>query len=480
MSFEESATRLLRPLVLEISPSDPAASRTFKHWKRILDLTVSKVEEETIKQGILIRSLSVDNFEMVCECNTYTESMTILKNLFDKPPHHIMARHNLMTRKQKSGETICEYTRVLRILSQDCNFSAVDAITNREDYMRDAFIAGITSPVIRTRLLESSELTLKDAVEKAKALETAQKESDLIAETYKSRSYSAVTKARLTNSSNNNRKSYQPNKQKGEFNKFKENQNVSSDEVSKKRWTGGRYCYFCGSKYYHHRSKCPAKNNTCKKCSKIGHFPKVCKSVPVTATTRETSDSSSDSEDETYLEDQQIYNLNTTSYPNKLNSSSVKVSILYKNKSDEIKALVDTGSSENFIAKQLVDKLGLKTKKYSSKITMASINCTTSITECCKVVFTLQNVEYKEKFLVLPGSCADLILGMPFLNKHSSLTIKFKGKNKRLKIASLIPFKIDSPRLFTNLTPNCKPIATKSRKYSKEDTNFIKSEIRRM
>ena len=36
-------------------------------------------------------------------------------------------------------------------------------------------------------------------------------------------------------------------------------------------------CYFCGNNR-HPRSKCPAKDGTCAKCQKKGHYAKVCQS----------------------------------------------------------------------------------------------------------------------------------------------------------------------------------------------------------
>ena len=36
-------------------------------------------------------------------------------------------------------------------------------------------------------------------------------------------------------------------------------------------------CYFCGNNR-HPRSKCPAKDATCAKCQKKGHYTKVCQS----------------------------------------------------------------------------------------------------------------------------------------------------------------------------------------------------------
>ena len=39
---------------------------------------------------------------------------------------------------------------------------------------------------------------------------------------------------------------------------------------------------------------------------------------------------------------------------------------------------------------------------------------------------------------------------------------------------------IEPPELFAHLTPDCHPIATKSRKYSQSDRNFIRDEVQRL
>ena len=60
---------------------------------------------------------------------------------------------------------------------------------------------------------------------------------------------------------------------------------------------------------------------------------------------------------------------------------------------------------------------------------------------------------------------------------HWSITISFGGSQDILKICGLTKISCAPVKLFRNLTPNCKPIATKSRNYSAEDTEFIRKEI---
>ena len=60
---------------------------------------------------------------------------------------------------------------------------------------------------------------------------------------------------------------------------------------------------------------------------------------------------------------------------------------------------------------------------------------------------------------------------------HLRITSSFGGSQDILKICALTKTSCAPVKLFRNLTPNCKPIATKSRNYSAEDIQFIRKEI---
>ena len=66
------------------------------------------------------------------------------------------------------------YYQSLRRLARDCNYQSVTADVHRDEAIRGAFIAGLSSSVVRQRLLETRSLTLEEAVTQAKTLEKAQ------------------------------------------------------------------------------------------------------------------------------------------------------------------------------------------------------------------------------------------------------------------------------------------------------------------
>ena len=85
--------------------------------------------------------------------------------------------------------------------------------------------------------------------------------------------------------------------------------------------------------------------------------------------------------------------------------------------------------------------------------------------------------------------CADVILGLDFQKQHEAVTIKFNGSRPSIEVSntdtlttvcSLAKADVDYPSLFDNLENYVKPIATKSRYYSKEDRNFIAEEIEKL
>ena len=113
---------------------------------------------------------------------------------------------------------------------------------------------------------------------------------------------------------------------------------------------------------------------------------------------------------------------------------------------------------------------------------MASSSHSSTTLGHCIVSLHLSGREYTNiKLSVMANLCCDVILGHCFLCEHSSVEIPFRGPLPPLTVCRLTAIKnIPYPSLFTNLTPDCRPIAVKSRRHSIPDTKFIQSEISRM
>ena len=112
---------------------------------------------------------------------------------------------------------------------------------------------------IRQCLLEKTTLTLEEAITSARSLEAAQKNTVL----YQKTTFSTV--AAMDNISNT--------EGTDNYTSGESLSRYSAAAVNKP----GDSCFFCG-KARHHQSRCPAKDSTCNKCGKKGHWSIACKS----------------------------------------------------------------------------------------------------------------------------------------------------------------------------------------------------------
>ena len=226
-------------------------------------------------------------------------------------------------------------------------------------------------------------------------------------------------------------------------------------------------CTYCGNDY-HLRYHCPARNVTCHKCSKKGNFSKVCMS------------SANPSSSAVYTPSLATI---TAGAPNGLMHTTIEVLVNGK----KMKALIDSGSSESHILHSLVlrDKLPFEPKH------TVSMACETYSTEVIGVTCLYRMIKdkiYKDtRFSILNNLCCDVILGVDFLSQHQSVVLQFGGNKSALTINKTVTSchlkeanGTDPVSLFSNLSPECKPIVTKSRRFSTPDKSFIQKESKRI
>ena len=172
--------RLLRPERLDADPRSPTAAQEWKHWIQTLKNFVAVISQDGVnKLGLLTNFVSPRVYETISECGSYDCALSTLQTLYVKPTNEVFARHSLATRRQQPGETLDEYFRALKMMSKECNFKAVTATQHCEEYIRDSFINGLQSPMIRQRLLENKTLDLTTMFDQARALDSAQRNSVL-------------------------------------------------------------------------------------------------------------------------------------------------------------------------------------------------------------------------------------------------------------------------------------------------------------
>ena len=146
-------------------------------------------------------------------------------------------------------------------------------------------------------------------------------------------------------------------------------------------------------------------------------------------------------------------------------------------------SLLDTRSSDNFVKNKVAESPGLKPQGDTSVVFMASGTLNAPILGQMSGNLEIQRRNYFNVTLgVVPDLCSDIVLGQFFINKHKEITFKLNRTQEGLVIQNSVrcgvaTSNIKSPRLFNNLDPNVKPIATKSRRFNESDQSFIKEEV---
>ena len=224
-------------------------------------------------------------------------------------------------------------------------------------------------------------------------------------------------------------------------------------------------CFFCGNGK-HPRFKCPARDAVCSNCQKKGRFRKVCRSGASSLMEKGTSAAM-----------WPTLAAVTASVPPSLTKSAAPVTV----NGLETKALVDSGSSESFIHPWLVKSAALRVYPSFGAISMAASSLATKVEGHCFIDLKLDGRSYKKiRLSVLPNLCSDLILGLDFQSRHQSVVFQHRGTSPSFSVCGMSVLKTDPPQLFSNLTDDYRPIATKSRKYCRDDLVFIKSEVGRL
>ena len=135
----------------------------WKHWFATFEnfQKASKITQDADKYSLLINYINPTVYSFVSDHTTYESAIGALKEIYDKPKNILYARHLLRSTKQQSHQSLDDYIRTLRTLSQDCDFKQVTGEEYRNESIRDSFIAGINSCMIRQRILESKETGLE-------------------------------------------------------------------------------------------------------------------------------------------------------------------------------------------------------------------------------------------------------------------------------------------------------------------------------
>ena len=188
----------------------------------------------------------------------------VVKNKFDgyfiKRRNVIFERAKFNMRKQEEGEIVDSFITALYELAEHCNYGDL-----HEEMIRDRLVVGIKDSKLSENLQLDGKLTLEKAIAQARQKETVKQQQPLLRggpvtnlKATQEAPVGAVTKKPTTTKSTNSQ--------------------LPQQQVKQKTTTSKRTCNRCGKFPSHDRQHCPARDVTCHKCGKQGHFKSVCKS----------------------------------------------------------------------------------------------------------------------------------------------------------------------------------------------------------
>ena len=205
----------------------------------------------------------------------------MVKSKFDS---HFVKRRNVIyerakfnQRKQEEGENVDVFITALYSLAEYCEYGNL-----REEMIRDRIVVGIRDATLSFKLQLDEKLTLEKAITQVREAEAIKKQQPLLRGERQEK-----TEATATVSSVQKKASKQPRAWKGSGGR---NQLAS-------RLNNRSVCFRCGKSPPHDRQHCPARDATCHKCAKRGHFKAMCRSPRKVGEVHQDSSSEIDHDD---------------------------------------------------------------------------------------------------------------------------------------------------------------------------------------
>ena len=419
--------KYLRVPVLEVLPSSQDSQKIFNHWEKMLNnfftaagasstetSTSSSTASSTTlnKLAILTGYISPDVYALIEQHETYAGAIDALRKLYKKKKNVVYARHLLATAKQDAGEAVTDFSQRLLTLARDCAFDEVTAEAHKNEAVRDALITGIYSSNIRLRLLEHEDLELDKAIQIADSLERAHASSS----SYEPSTSSGLSLSSIQDSGRIAGGADLPTDQSSVLAPSSVAQSLVN-QVGPGR-EHAKKCLFCGDIHVLRRKYCPARESKCYLCGRKGHFAKVCRS-----SSRVLGPAAAAAFPSAHL----------AVVPKSLERSAITISVGKR----VIEALVDSGATENYMSQSLMNSLDLCLQGEQSTVTLASTDSVTKVLGSVEIAIEIQGRRYRNvKFGIVFNLCADIILGLDFLQKHRRVIFQFHGGVNDLSIGA--------------------------------------------
>ncbi|XP_046571037.1 uncharacterized protein K02A2.6-like [Haliotis rubra] len=308
-------------------------------------------------------------------------------------------RFNFNKRNQEHFESVDTYVATLRTLAKTCNYGTLE-----DSLIRDRMVMGICDNSTRKRLLQSSNLSLKDCIDICRSHERAAARLKSLSNT---EDVQAISKTR----------GYK--KPKGK--ETKPGLTTRSDQSLQ--------CKFCGRSHVFNRKECPAWGRICNKCKRPNHFAYVCQSSQ--ANVQLLSDE--DTEDE-YILSVDVENVNSVQLHGESQQYLRKIFAVLLIKETEVKFQLDCGSTVNVLPETIYANVfqdpHLEKLETQVNTTLRMYNGVKSQTvgKCEVTVKNPRNEgEYTIAFLITRDRGSPPILGAIAVQQMQLITVNFEN-----------------------------------------------------
>jgi len=404
--------------------------------ERKLDILLLSIGNKFAAQYDEITWPAITEVQKKAGVTEFSRAVDFLRSKFMADKNVLCERMKLYSHKQLPDQSLCDFVSDLRRISRYCDFPVQFA----DESLRDAFCLGLLEDDVRKAVCREFAAFYK--TKRTFHFEDAIK----AAEVEKSASKTAATTSQLQSDNSTYVASTQRNDKTGK-----------SDNK--------RQCYWCGSQAIHGRKECPAYGKSCRKCNGEGHFASVCRKNPPS--------------------------VSSTSIVGAVHcSSSQRKFIAAKINDSSLNLLVDSGSDVSILTKSIAERLHLRWHPPKATPPRSVDGSSLKIIGMVNVALELDSCFINTEFLIADQLHEQAILGMSTLQQFEGLHLTFRGKLPTLNVAGIqddlrticdkpSTLKIQPVTLF-NLPLGTAPIRAPSRYRSREDNDFIRSELKKL
>lgn len=306
-------------------------------WKLYLEkvefyFSANEISDEEKKKSILLSSVGSTTFSVLRDIIVpvklqdieYKELIKKANEHFQPQPSEIVERFKFQKRMRRAGESISDFIRDLRRLSEYCNFGST-----LEDRLRDQVVFGIQEDRIQQKLLDTRNLTLTNAMDIAFSIESAT---------------AGVKSLHMTDFENRVNKVQGSSPEEWKMKWKQKHPNTAEWVTSRQKFAPGKQCYRCLKQ--HDSRACPYKNAVCHLCKKTGHIKIACRAKHFSSTTNKQYKGGT-------VQHVKEYSLN---YMKEIKGENMWTKTVYIN-NVKVNFEIDTGAAHTIMSKSNADTL---------------------------------------------------------------------------------------------------------------------------